>query len=152
MKIKKSQLKEIIKEGIKAVLKEKKKAIIKEEKMTPKQRKFAKPIFDAAAKKGGFKIKKIFMSRRPIAEIHVFNYGKDSGSLFSVWGNTLTQKAADAIGKAVSANDKDFIMGEPSYRPKFKVSKDTEYLDLWEAAEFAGMTYDDDEYDALFRN
>lgn len=151
MKIKKSQLKEIIREGIKAVLKEKKKPVIKEDKMTPEQMKFAKPIFQAAAKKGKFKIKKIYMSFRPQAEIIVYNYGKDTGNLYSVWGETLTQAEAQAIGKAVEKNDKSFIMGEPSYRPKFKFSKDTDYLDLAEAAEFAGVKYDGDEYDRLFR-
>ena len=71
MKIKKSQLKTIIKEGIKVVLKEKK-ALIKEEKMSPEQIKFAKPIFQAAAKKGKFKIKKMYMSFQPQAEIATF--------------------------------------------------------------------------------
>ena len=94
MKIKKSQLKEIIKEGIKVVLKEKKK-IIKEDKMSPEQMKFANPIFQAAAKKGGFKIKKIYMSFRPQAEINVFSYGKDSGNMLSVWGQTLTKKSSN---------------------------------------------------------
>ena len=40
MKIKKSQLKEIIKEGIKALIKEKK-AVTKADKMSPDQIKFA---------------------------------------------------------------------------------------------------------------
>ena len=126
--------------------------LLKEDKLPPEQKKFVTPIFQAAAKKGGFKIKKIYLSRQPIAEIHVFQYGKDSGSLFSVWGNTLTQKAANEIGKAIVKNDSDFFMGEKAYRPKFKVSKDTEYLYLREAADFAGMKYDRDEYDRLFRN
>ena len=136
---------------LKDILNEKK-DIIKEDKMSPEQMKFAKPIFDAAAKKGNFKIKKIYMSFRPQAEIIVYNYGKDSGSMFSVWGETLTQAAAQAIGKAVSKNDKDFVMGEPSYRPKFKISKDTDYLDLYDAAQYAGVKYDDKEYDRLFRS
>ena len=153
MKIKKAQLKNIIREGIKVVLNEnKRKPRLVEDKLTPEQKKFAEPIFKAAAKKGGFKIKSIYMSRQPIAEIHVFQYGKDSGSLFSVWGTTLTQKAANEIGKAIVKNDSDFFMGEKAYRPKFKVSKDTEYLYLREAADFAGMKYDRDEYDRLFRN
>ena len=152
MKIKKAQLKNIIREGIKVVLNEnKRKPRLVEDKLTPEQKKFAEPIFRAAAKKGGFKIKSIYMSRQPIAEIHVFQYGKDSGSLFSVWGTTLTKAAADQIGKVVSKMDRDFVMGEPSYRPKFKVGKDTEYLYLWEAAQYAGVKYDRDEYDRLFR-
>ena len=65
---------------LKDILQEKK-DIIKEDKMSPEQMKFAKPIFNAAAKKGNFKIKKIYMSFRPQAEIIVFNYGKDSGSM-----------------------------------------------------------------------
>lgn len=135
---------------LKDILQEKK-DIIKEDKMSPEQMKFAKPIFNAAAKKGNFKIKKIYMSFRPQAEIIVFNYGKDSGSMFSVWGETLTQGAAQQIGKAIMKNDKSFLMGEPSYRPKFKISKDTDYLDLHEAAQYAGVKYDRDEYDKLFR-
>ncbi len=59
MKIKKSQLKNIIREGIKVVLSEKKKKPrLVENKMTPEQMKFAKPIFAAAAKRVDLKLKK----------------------------------------------------------------------------------------------
>ncbi len=44
---------------LKDILQEKK-DILKEEKMSPEQIKFAKPIFDAAAKKGGF-LNKIYI-------------------------------------------------------------------------------------------
>ena len=92
------------------------------------------------------------MSFRPQAEINVFSYGKDSGNMLSVWGQTLTKKAAMDIKKIVEKSDSDMIMGEKSYWPKITVKPDTEYLDLYDAAEFAGVKYDDDEYDRLFRN
>ena len=125
---------------------------VNEEKFSAEQLKFAKPIFQAAAKKGGFKIKKMYMSMRPQAEINVFSYGKDSGNMLSVWGQALTKKAAMDIKKIVEKSDSDMIIGEKSYRPKITVKPDTEYLDLHDAAEFAGVKYDDDEYDRLFRN
>ena len=125
---------------------------VNEDKMSAEQMKFAKPIFQAAAKKGGFKIKKIYMSFRPQAEINVFSYGKDSGSILSVWGQALTKKAAMDIKKIVEKSDTDMLMGEKSYRPKITVKPDTEYLDLHDAAVFAGVKYDDDEYDRLFRS
>jgi len=153
MKIKKSQLKSIIREGIKVILAEnKKKPRLVEEKMTPEQKKFAMPIFQAAAKKGGFKIKEIYMSRQPQAVINVFKYGMDSGSLWSIWGSTLTKKAAMDIKKIVEKNDSAMVLGEKSYRPKIKVGNDTEFLSLYDAAVFAGIKYDHDEYDKLFRN
>ena len=152
MKIKKSQLKNIIREGIKVVLSEKKKKPrLVENKMTPEQMKFAKPIFAAAAKKGGFKIKKMTMYSQPSAEISVYKYGKDSGSMWSIWGTTFTKSEAMAIKKLIEKTDSDMISGEPSYRPKIKVGTDTEYMDLWVAAQFAGIKYDRDEYDRLFR-
>ena len=48
--------------------------------------------------------------------------------------------------------DSDMISGEPSYRPKVKVGTDTEYMDLWVAAQYAGIKYDSKEYDRLFRS
>jgi len=125
---------------------------ITENKLSKEQMKFAKPIFAAAAKKGGFKIKKMTMYRQPQAEIAVYKYGKDSGSLWSVWGTTFTKSEAMAIKKLIEKTDSDMISGEPSYRPKVKVGTDTEYMDLWVAAQFAGIKYDRDEYDRLFRS
>ena len=125
---------------------------ITENKLSKEQMKFAKPIFAAAAKKGGFKIKKMTMYRQPQAEIAVYKYGKDSGSLWSVWGTTFTKSEAMAIKKLIEKTDSDMISGEPSYRPKVKVGTDTEYMDLWVAAQFAGIKYDRKEYDRLFRN
>ena len=49
---------------------------INENKLSAEQKKFADPIFKAAAKKGGFKIKRYYMSRQPQAEIEVNKYGK----------------------------------------------------------------------------
>jgi len=125
---------------------------ITENKLSKEQMKFAKPIFAAAAKKGGFKIKKMTMYRQPQAEIAVYKYGKDSGSLWSVWGTTFTKSEEMAIKKLIEKTDSDMISGEPSYRPKVKVGTDTEYMDLWVAAQFAGIKYDRDEYDRLFRS
>ena len=78
---------------------------INENKLSAEQKKFADPIFKAAAKKGGFKIKRYYMSRQPQAEIEVYKYGKDSGSLWSIWGQTFTKKEADAIKKVVEKSD-----------------------------------------------
>ena len=153
MKIKKSQLKNIIREGIKVVLSEKKKKPrLVENEMTPEQMKFAKPIFAAAAKKGGFKIKKMTMYSQPSAEISVYKYGKDSGSMWTIWGTTFTKSEAMTIKKLIEKTDSDMISGEPSYRPKVKIGTDTEYMDLWVAAQYAGIKYDRKEYDRLFRN
>ncbi len=149
MKIKKSQLKEIIKEGIKAVLKEKKKAVIKEEKMSPEQMKFAKPIFQAAAKKGKFKIKKMYMSFQPQAEVTTFAFGKDGGSMTSIWGHSLNKKDALLLKKAWEQADMDLKLGE--FKPKFHISPESQYITLYEAAKYAGIKYDGDEYDRLFR-
>ena len=149
MKIKKSQLKEIIKEGIKAVLKEKK-AVIKEEKMSPEQIKFAKPIFDAAAKKGKFKIKNLYMSFQPSAGIHAFSFGKESGMMGTVWGHALNKSAAMGLKKAWERADMDLVLSEKE--PKFFVSPEIQYITLFEAAKFAGVKYDRDEYNKLFRS
>jgi hypothetical protein len=151
MKIKKTQLKKIIREGIKVVLKERKKTKLVESKMSAEQVKFAKPIFDAAAKKGGFKIKNLLMLSQPNAEIVVYKYGKDSGSMWNIWGTTFTKSEAMQIKKIIEKTDSDMISGEPSYRPKVKVGTDTEYMELWVAAQFAGIKYDNKEYDRLFR-
>ncbi len=124
---------------------------INEDKMSPAQMKFAKPIFAAAAKKAGFKIRKLYMSRQPTADITVYKYGKDSGSLWSIWGTTFTKAAADQIAKVVAKLDSDMISGEKSYRPKMKVGKDNEYMSLYDASTIAGIKYDRDEYDKLFR-
>ena len=148
MKIKKSQLKEIIKEGIKVVLKEKK-AIIKEEKMSPEQAKFAKPIFDAAAKKGKFKVKKLYMSFQPSAVIQAYSFGKDGGSMTSIWGHALNKSDVMALKKAWEKADMDIKLSE--FKPKFHVSPEDQYITLADAARFVGMKYDRKEYDRLFR-
>ena len=149
MKIKKSQLKEIIKEGIKAVLKEKK-AVIKEEKMSPEQIKFAKPIFDAAARKGKFKIKNLYMSFQPSAAINAFSFGKESGMLGSVWGHALNKSAAMGLKKAWEKADMDLELSEKE--PKFFVRPEVQYITLFQAAKYAGVKYDRKEYDKLFRS
>ena len=149
MKIKKSQLKTIIKEGIKVVLKEKK-AVIKEDKMSPEQIKFAKPIFDAAAKKGKFKIKNLYMSFQPSAGIHAFSFGKESGMMGTVWGHALNKSAAMGLKKAWERADMDLVLSEKE--PKFFVSPEIQYITLFEAAKFAGVKYDRDEYNKLFRS
>ena len=149
MKIKKSKLKEIIKEGIKAVLKEKKK-VIKEEKMSAEQIKFAKPIFDAAAKKGKFKIKKMYMSFQPQAEVATFAFGKDGGSMTSIWGHSLNKRDAMVLKKAWEQADMDMKIGE--FKPKFYISPESQFITLFEAAQYAGVKYDRDEYNKLFRD
>ena len=149
MKIKKSQLKTIIKEGIKVVLKEKK-ALIREEKMSPEQIKFAKPIFQAAAKKGKFKIKKMYMSFQPQAEIATFAFGKDGGSMTSIWGHSLNKKDAMVLKKAWEQADMSFKIGE--FKPKFHISSESQFITLFEAAQYAGVKYDKKEYDRLYRD
>ena len=149
MKIKKSQLKTIIKEGIKVVLKEKK-GIIKEDKMSPEQIKFAEPIFKAAAKKGRFKIKNLYMSFQPSAAIHAFSFGKESGMVGNVWGHALNKSDAMGLKKAWERADMDTKIGEKE--PKFFISPEVQYITLFEAAKFAGVKYDRDEYNKLFRS
>ena len=86
------KLKRIIKEGIRVVLNE-------ADSMTSEQMKFAKPIFQAAAKKGGFKIGKIYMSFQPQAEITVYEFGKTSSNMTSIWGHAFTKSDAMKLKK-----------------------------------------------------
>ena len=139
MKIKKSQLKRIIKEGIRVVLNE-------ADSMTSEQMKFAKPIFQAAAKKGGFKIGKIYMSFQPQAEIKVYEFGKTSSSMTSIWGHAFTKSDAMKLKKAWEQADMDIPLGEKGYKPKFHISTDRQYMTLYTAAEYAGVKYDKNEY------
>ena len=133
---------------LKDILNEKK-DILKEENMSPEQIKFAKPIFDAAAKKGKFKIKKLYMSFQPSAAIQAFSFGKDGGSMASVWGHALSKQAAMALGKAWEKADMDVQMSE--FKPKFFIRPEDQYITLADAARFTGQKYDRAEYDRLFR-
>ena len=142
MKIKKSQLKKIIKEGIKSILSE-------GDALSPEQMKFAKPIFQAAAKKGGFKVKKMYMSFQPTAQIQTFAFGKDGGSMTSIWGHAMNKRDAMVLKKAWEQADMDIKMSE--FKPKFYISPDDQYITLADAARFSGQRYDRKEYDRLFR-
>jgi len=133
---------------LKDILQEKK-DILKEEKMSPEQIKFAKPIFDAAAKKGKFKVKKLYMSFQPSAVIQAFAFGKDGGSMTSIWGHALSKSAAMNLKKAWEAADMDIKMSE--FKPKFYISPEDQYITLADAARFTGQKYDRGEYDRLFR-
>jgi len=133
---------------LKDILQEKK-DILKEEKMSPEQIKFAKPIFDAAAKKGKFKVKKLYMSFQPSAVIQAFAFGKDGGSMTSIWGHALSKSAVMNLKKAWEAADMDIKMSE--FKPKFHISPEDQYITLADAARFTGQKYDRGEYDRLFR-
>ena len=133
---------------LKDILQEKK-DILKEEKMSPEQMKFAKPIFDAAAKKGKFKVKKLYMSFQPSAVIQAFAFGKDGGSMTSIWGHALSKSAVMNLKKAWEAADMDIKMSE--FKPKFHISPEDQYITLADAARFTGQKYDRAEYDRLFR-
>ena len=133
---------------LKDILNEKK-DIIKEDKMSPEQIKFAKPIFDAAAKKGKFKVKKLYMSFQPSATIQAFAFGKDGGSMTSIWGHALTKSAAMNLKKAWEAADMAIKLNE--FKPKFYISPEDQYITLADAARFTGQKYDRAEYDKLFR-
>ena len=143
MKIKKSQLKEIIREGVKSVLGE-------ADAMNAEQMKFAKPIFQAAAKKGGFKIKKMYMSFQPTAQIQTFAFGKDGGSMTSIWGHAMNKRSVMVLKKAWEQADMDIKMSE--FPPKFYISPDDQYITLADAARFSGQKYDRKEYNRLFRS
>ena len=116
------------------------------------QMKFAKPIFTAAAKKGKFKVKKMYMSFQPTAQISVYTYGKSQGSMTNIWGNTMTKKEAMIIKKAWEMADMDLRFADKSYKPKFAIGTDTHFITLYEAALYAGVKYDKKEYDRLFRS
>ena len=134
---------------LKDILQEKK-DILKEEKMSPEQIKFAKPIFDAAAKKGGFKVKKLYMSFQPSAAIQAFAFGKDGGFMSSVWGHALNKSDVMALKKAWERADMDLKIGEK--KVKFFISPEDQYITLFDAAKFACAKYDRAEYDRLFRS
>ena len=123
--------------------------VINEDKMTSEQMKFAKPIFQAAAKKGGYKIGKIYMSFQPSATVKAYSFGKTSGSMTSIWGHALKKSDALALKKAWEKADMNMQIGD--YKPKFHISPEDQYITLYEAAKAAGIKYDDDEYDRLFR-
>ena len=133
---------------LKDILQEKK-DILKEEKMSPEQIKFAKPIFEAAAKKGKFKVKKLYISFQPSAVIQAYSFGKDGGRMTSIWGHALTKSAAMNLKKAWEAADMDIKLSE--FKPKFYISPEDQYITLADAARFTGQKYDRAEYDKLFR-
>lgn len=131
-------------------LPEGKQSLTEGDKMTPEQMKFAKPIFQAAAKKGGFKVRKMYMSFQPTAQIETYAFGKDGGSMTSIWGHALNKRSAMVLKKAWEQADMDIKLSE--YKPKFHVSKDDQYITLADAARFTGQKYDRSEYNRLFRS
>jgi len=135
---------------IKSITKEEVQRLNEADEFSADQMKFAKPIFNAAAKKGKFKIKKMYMSFQPQCEIIIYKYGKTDGSMTNIWGQTMTRKDAMTIKKAWEVSDMDIHIAE--FKPKFHISTDSHYMTLWEAAKFAGVKYDRKEYDTLFRS
>jgi hypothetical protein len=134
---------------LKDILQEKKDTLTEVDKMSPEQMKFAKPIFDAAAKKGGTKVKKMYMSFQPTAVIQAFAFGKDGGSMASIWGHALNKRDAMSLKKAWEQADMDIKMSE--FKPKFFLRPEDQYITLADAARFTGQKYDRSEYDKLFR-
>jgi len=138
------------KDSLSRGLPEGKQSLTEGDKFSPEQMKFAKPIFQTAAKKGGFKIKKMFMSFQPTAQIETFAFGKDGGSMTSIWGHAMNKRSVALLKKAWEQADMDIKMSE--FKPKFHVSKDDQFITLADASRFTGQKYDRKEYDRLFRS
>ena len=103
---------------------------------------YVKSIYDAAAKKEGFKVTKIYESSGwPNAEIEVWQVTKQTNSGW-VLGECFTKAKATKLAKALKENllDYDDFQESPATTT---ISKDHHYLSPYEAAEIGGAKYDD---------
>ncbi len=136
---------------IKGITKEEVQRLNEKEELNSDQLKFAKKIFNKAKSVGKFKLGEIYSGMSgPTAQITVYQFGKSSGSMTSIWGDCFRRSQAVAIKKAWADADSDLQMEEPSYKPKFFIGTDTKYMSLWEAARVAGIKIDRTKYRELF--
>ena len=103
---------------------------------------YVKSIYDAAAKKEGFKVTKIYESSGwPNAEIEVWQVTKQTNSGW-VLGECFTKAKATKLAKALKENllDYDDFQESPATTT---ISKDHYYLSPSEAAAIGGAKFDE---------
>jgi len=104
---------------------------------------YVKPIYDAAAKKEGFKVTKIYESSGyPNAEIEVFQVTKQQNSGW-VLGVCFTKAKANKLAKALKDNMVDYHKFN-EYPATTTISKDHYYLSPYEASVIGGVKLDSD--------
>ncbi len=103
---------------------------------------YVKPIYEAAAKKEGFKVKRIYESSGQVnAEIEVWQVTKRQNSGW-VLGNCFTKAKASKLAKALKENMIDYHKYHGSYVATTEVTKDHMYLNPYEASQIGGVKYD----------
>jgi len=121
MKIKKSQLKRIIKEGIKVVLKENKKPLIKEgvvRNLKPKKVSLKIPSFTVKAKLSGYETDGTGMIKQPV-NIEIDSFENDFADQLAKIMPKVIAKAANAALDANVSDNKPYIGGTMSGIPKY---------------------------------
>ena len=133
MKIKKSQLRKIIKEGIRVVLNE-------SDAMNKEQKAFVMKYYKKAGSKLGFKTGRVWrgLGGHPNMEVKVYSYGVSSSSMTNIWGQAFSKSDAMKIKKAWEDADLDLKTAERGYKPKFYIGTDHHYLSLWDALSSIG--------------
>ena len=135
MKIKKKALARIIKEEVR-------KSLTEASDLSPEQKAFFEPIFQAGAKKLGYKIKKMYSSYDgPTAEIEIYKLFKTSGSSWEL-ADFFKRSEAVAVKKALEDNMLARKIGEKSYQPKITMSTERYYLRIWDL-QSAGIKFDE---------
>ena len=103
---------------------------------------YVKPIYDAAAKKEGFKVTKIYeTSGWPNAEIEVWQVTKQQHSGW-VLGTCFTKVQASKLAKALKETLIDYHPFNDTAATT-KISKDHYYLSPSEAAAIGGAKFDE---------
>ena len=104
---------------------------------------YVKPIYDAAGKKEGFKVTKIYESSGWVnAEIEVWQVTKQQNSGW-VLGVCFTKAKANKLAKALKDNMVDYHKFN-EYPATTTISKDHYYLSPYEASVIGGVKLDDD--------
>ena len=103
---------------------------------------YVKPIYEAAAKKEGFKVTKIYESSGwPNAEIEVWQVTKQTNSGW-VLGECFTKAKATKLAKALKDNMVDYHSFNENPATT-TISKDHYYLSPSEAAAIGGVKLDE---------
>ena len=104
---------------------------------------YVKPIYEAAAKKEGFKITKIYESSGWVnAEVAVWQVTKKQNSGW-VLGQCFTKAKAAKLAKALKDNMVDYHKYQ-EYPATTEITSDHLYLSPYEAAEIGGVKFDDE--------
>ena len=102
---------------------------------------YVKPIYAAAAKKEGFKVKRIYESSGQVnAEIEVWQVTKRQNSGW-VLGDCFTKAQATKLAKALKDNMIDYHTYQ-EYQATTEITKNHMYLSPHEAATIGGAKFD----------